>query len=177
MEPVIPVDRIAAGAIIAGGRARRFGGIEKSRLIVDGDTIIARQLAALSPITHERFVVVDHLERVNAFADVGLSAHVDQVPGAGALGGIYTALEVATTDAVITIACDLPFLTTELLNHLVHTSSGVDGAWVVTPRGAEPLIACYRQSARAKIRREIDAGRFKAMDLGQVLHPPRGESG
>jgi hypothetical protein len=42
-------------------------------------------------------------------------------------------------------------------------------AWVRTPRGPEPLLACYRQSARETIRREIDAGRLKASDLDTAL--------
>jgi molybdopterin-guanine dinucleotide biosynthesis protein A len=35
-------------AILAGGDARRFGGRDKSALVVDGRTILERQIAELS---------------------------------------------------------------------------------------------------------------------------------
>jgi molybdopterin-guanine dinucleotide biosynthesis protein A len=160
---------MTAGAILAGGRARRYGGADKSRLMVDGATIISRQLAALGPITGELFVVVDSEARGADFADLGLPFHVDRVPGIGALGGIYTALVAATADLVITVACDLPYLSTPLLAHLAECANEADGAWVRTPRGPEPLIACYRRAAAAAVRQQIDRGRFKAADLADVL--------
>ena len=40
-------------AILAGGQATRFGGRDKSALLVDGRSILDRQLAALAPLTDE----------------------------------------------------------------------------------------------------------------------------
>jgi molybdopterin-guanine dinucleotide biosynthesis protein A len=160
---------MTAGAIIAGGHARRFGGADKSRLVVQGEAIISRQLAALRPIAAEIFLVVDADARRARFADLGVPVHVDLVPGAGALGGIYTALEVATAAKVVTLACDLPFLTTALLARLADLADRADAAWVRSRRGVEPLIACYQRAARDVIRRELAAGRFKAADLSRVL--------
>jgi molybdopterin-guanine dinucleotide biosynthesis protein A len=156
-----------AGAIIAGGQARRFGGADKSRLIVEGQPIIVRH------VTATQFAVVDRAERALAFSDLALPAHVDRIPGAGALGGLYTALEVTTTDAVLVVACDLPFLDAGLLRRLIDAldhPTVVDAAWIATPRGVEPLLACYRRRARDPIRHEIEAGRLKASTLGTVLH-------
>jgi molybdopterin-guanine dinucleotide biosynthesis protein A len=63
----------------------------------------------------------------------------------------------------------LPFLHAGLLGRLVELSEDHDAAWVRTSRGPEPLLACYRQSAREAIRHEIEAGRLKASNLGSVL--------
>jgi molybdopterin-guanine dinucleotide biosynthesis protein A len=155
-----------AAAIIAGGLARRFGGQDKSRLVVDGRPIIVRQAEVLQLVATDVFVVAPDAAR---FADLGWRVHPDRIPGAGALGGIYTALEAAAGDPVITVACDLPFLDAGLLARLVELSAGGDGAWVRSPRGVEPLIACYRRSARTAMRAEIEAGRLKAADLGSIL--------
>jgi molybdopterin-guanine dinucleotide biosynthesis protein A len=56
-----------------------------------------------------------------------------------------------------------------VLGRLVDLAGQADGAWVRTPRGVEPLLACYRQQARSRVRAEIEAGRLKAGDLGAVL--------
>jgi molybdopterin-guanine dinucleotide biosynthesis protein A len=151
-----------AGAILAGGQARRFGGRDKSRLVVDGRTIIVRQVGLLQRVVQEVLVVGHDPAR---FADLPVRVVADVIPGAGALGGILTALESTTADRVVVVACDLPFLTEDLLRALVALAEDADGAWVETARGPEPLVACYRQSARLPIRAAITAGRLKAADL------------
>jgi molybdopterin-guanine dinucleotide biosynthesis protein A len=153
-------------AIVAGGRARRFGGADKSRLIVEGRPIIVRQLEVLRRITPSVAVIANDPAR---FADLGLPVHADVIPDCGAIGGLYTALVHAPADRVIVVACDLPFLSEPLLARLVELAGTADAAWVQTARGPEPLLACYRRSARDSIRGEIDAGRLRAGDLAHVL--------
>jgi molybdopterin-guanine dinucleotide biosynthesis protein A len=151
---------------VAGGRARRFAGQDKSRLVVEGRTIIVRQVEILQRVARPVFVVGGAPGR---FADLDLAVLPDAIAGAGALGGIYTALTVDGPDAVIVVACDMPFLDAGLLRRLVQMSAGHDGAWVRSARGVEPLLACYRRRARSLIRQEIDAARLKATNLSHVL--------
>jgi molybdopterin-guanine dinucleotide biosynthesis protein A len=155
-----------AAAILAGGAARRFGGRDKSRLVVDGRAIIVRQIDVLETIAAPVFIVGGEATR---FADLGLPVVPDLIAGAGAIGGIYTALEHADVDRVIVIACDLPFLTAPLLERLADLAAPGDGAWVCSARGVEPLVAVYRRRARTAIRAAIEAGRLKAADLAHVL--------
>jgi molybdopterin-guanine dinucleotide biosynthesis protein A len=163
---VYPVLSHTAGAILAGGRAHRFGGRDKSRLVVEGHPIINRQIDVLQRVVRTLFVIASDAVR---FADLGLPVHPDVIEGAGALGGVYSALEVATDDAVLVVACDLPFLDANLLRRLIELAADGDAAWVRSERGPEPMLACYRRSARRSIRRQIDAGRLKAADLASVL--------
>ena len=155
-----------AAAIVAGGRARRYGGLDKSRLVVEGRPIIVRQVEVLRRIAAPVFVVGGAPDR---FDDVGLTVYPDRIPDVGAIGGIYTALEVAETDRVVVVACDLPFLDAGLLARLVELSDGRDGAWVRTVRGTEPLLAVYARTARHAVRSAIEAGRLQAGALGAVL--------
>jgi len=158
-------DRTAA-AIIAGGAARRFAGRDKCRLVIEGGTIIVRQVDVLQRVASELVIVGSPPYR---FADLGLPVHADVRPGLGVIGGIYTALSCTTSDRVITIACDMPFLVPALLARLAELSAAHDGAWVRTSRGPEPLVACYERHALPKILAAIDAGRLKAGDLGSTL--------
>ena len=155
-----------AAAILAGGKARRFGGQDKSRLLVGGVPIIVRQLDVLQLVARSVVVIAPEAAR---FADLGLPVYADLIPDIGAIGGLYTALEVAREELVFAVACDLPFLDAGVLTALADLASGADGAWVRTPRGVEPLLACYRRSARVTLRREIEAGRLKLADLGAAL--------
>lgn len=155
-----------AAAILAGGTARRFGGRDKSRLIVRGRTIIVRQVEVLQRVAAQIFIVSNDASR---FADLGLDVHPDLVPGAGAMGGLYTALEASRADRVVVVACDMPFLDPALLNRLVDLAAGADAAWVRSAAGPEPLLACYRRDARFAVRKAIDAGRLTLAGLPSVL--------
>jgi molybdopterin-guanine dinucleotide biosynthesis protein A len=156
-----------AAAIIAGGQATRFGGVDKSRLHIEGQTIISRQAAVLQPLTADLFIVASQRER---FADTPWRVYPDVLPGTGVAGAILTALESTTADRVLVVACDLPFLDRGLLQRLLDLAAEADAAWVETPAGAEPLLACYRRHAAATIRATIEAGHLKARDLDRVLH-------
>jgi molybdopterin-guanine dinucleotide biosynthesis protein A len=155
-----------AAAIIAGGQASRLGGQDKSRLHIGGQTIISRQVAVLQPLTDDLFIVASQLER---FSDLPFRVFPDVLPGTGVIGAILTALESSTADRVLMVACDLPFLDAGLLRRLLALAAEGDGAWVETPAGAEPLLACYRRHTAPRIRAAIGAGRLRAADLGQVL--------
>ena len=155
-----------AAAILAGGEARRFGGRDKSRLVVDGRTIIVRQLEVLQQVADEIFVVGP---RDSRFADVDVAVYPDLVAGCGALGGLHTALEVSAAGRVLVVACDLPFLDAAVLRRLCELAVGHDAAWVRGPRGPEPLIACYQRDVRTVVADRLSRQLLKAADLADVL--------
>lgn len=155
-----------SAAILAGGRARRFGGRDKSRLVVEGRPIVGRQLEVLTRVAHDIFIVGP---RADLYEDLAVPVYADVLRDYGAIGGLFTALEVARQPLVLVVACDLPFLDDRLLGLLVERAAGRDGAWVVTPRGPEPLLACYRRAARDRVLARLRAGLLKAAALSDVL--------
>ncbi|HUL73984.1 MAG TPA: molybdenum cofactor guanylyltransferase [Vicinamibacterales bacterium] len=155
-----------AAAILAGGQARRFGGRDKSRLVIEGRSIIVRQMEVLQRVAHEIYIVGP---RADLYADIGVPVYADLLPGRGPLGGVFTALEVAEGDPVLVVGCDLPFLDAGLLARLVARSDRADGAWIVTARGVEPLVACYQRAVRDRVLERLRAGALKLADLGTAL--------
>lgn len=150
-------------AIIAGGRARRFGGRDKGSLRVGRAAIVDRQLDALEAVADRVLVVTLDPAR---YRDRNVLAVADLVPGAAALGGIYTALATATTEHVLVVACDLPFLTASFLRRLVTSTRTGDEAVVPRPAdGLQPLCAVYARRLMVPMRRAIDAGRLKVVDF------------
>jgi molybdopterin-guanine dinucleotide biosynthesis protein A len=150
-----------AAAILAGGRARRFGGATKNTLVIDGIRIIDRQIAVLSQVADPIFIVGGNPE---TFAPLGLQVVPDVVPGCGALGGIYSAIVSSPCERTLVVAGDLPGLTGPLVARLVRDSD----ADLVVPRGArgyEPLCAVYGRACAAPIRRRLEAGELRAAVL------------
>jgi molybdopterin-guanine dinucleotide biosynthesis protein A len=135
-------------AILAGGRARRFGGADKSALLVGGRTIRERQLEALRAVTPDVRVIVE-----------------DPVPGCGPLGGLHTALSETAADATIVVACDMPYLSAPLLRHMCGLAAEADAVVPQTERGYHPLCAVYTRACLAPIARRLEAKRLKMTDL------------
>jgi molybdenum cofactor guanylyltransferase len=148
-------------AILAGGRARRLGGLDKSRLTIGGLTILQRQLDVLQDVADRVVVIAGDPER---FAGIGVPVVRDLVPDAGSLGGIYTAVSAAESP-VLVLACDMPFLTAPFLARVFERGQDVD---VALPRGLDgyhPLCACYAPACADPIRRRLEAGALKVLDL------------
>ena len=154
-----------SAAILAGGRARRFGGADKASLAVGRARIIDRQLAALAVVADDIRIVANEPGR---YGGLGPRVIPDAIPGAGPLGGIYTALLDATHDRVLVLACDLPFVTAALLDRLVQESRTGDPVDAVVPRsarGIEPLCALYSTRCAAAARDRIESGALQVAGL------------
>jgi molybdopterin-guanine dinucleotide biosynthesis protein A len=151
-------------AILAGGRASRLGGRDKSSLVVGGMRIVDRQLAVLAGLTARRMIVANASER---YRSLSIDVVPDVMPGTGALGGIYSALAAASTARTLIVACDMPFLSLPFLEHMAAAAER-DDVDVVIPRtmdGYQPLCACYAREAAAPIRRRLVAGALKVIDV------------
>jgi molybdopterin-guanine dinucleotide biosynthesis protein A len=94
-----------SAAILAGGRARRFGGRDKSALVVDGRSIRERQVRELTTLTTDILIVGGPGVATAPDAPLGTGRVIaDRVPGCGPLGGLHAAFCEAHGDAIIVIA-------------------------------------------------------------------------
>jgi molybdopterin-guanine dinucleotide biosynthesis protein A len=155
------------GAILAGGRARRLGGLNKARLILHpgSASVLDRQLARLRRVVDRTIIIANDAE---PFSGAGVPVIPDLVPDGGALGALYTAVHAAGTDRTLVIACDMPFVSERLLAHLVSVGSSVDIAIPRTARGYEPLCATYSRRSASELRRLIDERRFRLSDVARI---------
>ena len=155
------------GAILAGGRSRRLGGLNKAGLILrpGGAPILDRLLARLRGLVDHTVIVAADPER---FAAAGVRVVADVVPDGGALGALYTAVHSAETERTLVVACDMPFVSEPLLAHLIGIGKDVDIAIPRTARGYEPLCAAYARRSAPELRRLLDARRFRLGDVARI---------
>jgi molybdopterin-guanine dinucleotide biosynthesis protein A len=163
MTKVCATGRAVTAAILAGGRASRFDGTDKSALVIGGSRIIDRELAALSPVAREILIVSNDAARYQA---LNIPVIGDRIPGAGPLGGIYTALLAARHRWVLIVACDMPFVSTMLFETLVGAiDDDADAVVPRSPRGLEPLCAAYSQHAAPILKRRLDAHQWRVGEM------------
>ncbi len=147
-----------AAAILAGGRAERLGGVNKAALRMGATDIIDRQLSALRGLAADVFVVGPDRETWSAR---GLRVVPDEIPGKGAIGGIYTAIMRSPSERTLVLACDMPFVSAAFLRVLAHEIA----ADVVVPRthrGYEPLCAIYSRACAPALRARLERGDLQA---------------
>ncbi len=148
---------------MAGGKSSRMGQ-NKAFVLLQGRPLIEHILTRIAqvPGVDETILITNSAEQ---FAHLNLPAYPDLIPNKGALGGVLTALHHSRTDAVLVVACDMPFISPALLRHMNTLRAEPSGPYdVIAPRvGDLPqgTLAIYARTCMPVIREHIDAGRLK----------------
>ncbi len=149
--------------VLAGGKNRRLAR-NKAQEIIDGKSLIEHVTERLKPLT-SHILIVTSKEQPGLLVACKAEILVDLYPNKGPLGGIYTGLLAARSSHSLVVACDMPFLNTELLRYMVEFSANFD---LVIPRVGnfvEPLHAVYTKSCLAPIEYMIKQGKLSILDL------------
>jgi len=156
--------------VLAGGASSRFGS-DKALARLGGETVLSRMYTLIESVAGSASVVA----AAGRYPDFRAVTVPDRWPGEGPLGGIIAALR-ATAEANggewnLIVSCDMPFLTSEWLSYVVERALASD-AEVIVPRsehGLEPLCACWRSSATAKLQDTFDEGVRKVTEAMKRL--------
>jgi len=146
--------------ILAGGESQRMGQ-PKHLLPTSGGTVIGHLIAKLSSLFVETLVVGGGLQ----LAGEGFRTVEDARPEQCPLVGIYSGLCAAKTDLAFVLACDLPFVKPELVQHLLSCAHEADIVVPIVNGYYEPLCAVYRRTANPVIQETLDQGARKITEI------------
>ena len=104
------------GFILSGGQSRRMGR-DKCDLTLNGQTFVERISDRMKPVTSS-IKVVGRLTGQSTLSQVS-----DVYPGWGALGGVHAALANCSSEWALVVACDFPFVTTDLFARMEELGS------------------------------------------------------
>ena len=162
-----------SGAILAGGKASRYGGRPKGLLpLAEGETILARTIGELRAAgIHDIVIVASDRAR---YRHLGREVVADLRPGLGPLGGIEAALNhlAPRCDGVLLLPCDLPGITAEEIAALrrAFVSAPAPVVMAETEHGrCHPLCAVLDVSIGPAVSQAIDAGRRSPYRLWLAL--------
>lgn len=163
--------------VLAGGRGSRLGGVTKADLVVGGERLLDRVLAAAADAATR--VVVGAVE---VPGDVVLTC--EDPPGTGPAAGLVAGLAAIASPAAWTLvlACDLPgadAAVPALLGVLPGVASDRDGVCLATPDGQPQwLLGAYRSerlraaaSAYGDPRNRSVRGMLRGLALATVPDP------
>jgi molybdenum cofactor guanylyltransferase len=128
--------------VLAGGKSTRMGR-DKAFLQFEGRTLLERALGLARSIT-SRVIIAGGREKFGAF---GLVVE-DHFSDCGPLAGIHAALRSSQTELNLVLGVDMPFVTGDLLRHLVSDAGKEPEAMAIVPRAErrlQTLCAVYRR--------------------------------
>jgi molybdopterin-guanine dinucleotide biosynthesis protein A len=141
-------DRPAA-VVLAGGQARRLGGVDKPLLTLGGQTVLGRILDTLA--TQAGPIALSANGDPKRFAGFGLPVLEDEaLAGEGPLAGVLVGLDWAAAlghATLLTVPGDTPFLPADLVARLIPAPSCAASGGRV-----HHLVALWPVAARAALR-------------------------
>lgn len=129
------------GIILAGGKSSRMG-TDKGFLLLNNKPFIQYSINALKPLVSKIIIVSDDsnydifkLKRVN-----------DMTKNAGPVAGICSGLEASSTNYNLILSCDIPLISTKILQQLIDAIDDNSEIIQVESHGKSmPLIAIYKK--------------------------------
>jgi len=142
------------GVILAGGASRRMGRDKALLPFGNGRFIesIYWQMAALFP------EVIIVCKSPGQYPFLPCWQVTDIVPGCGVLAGVQSGLIHAANPVSFVVACDMPFLNVDLIQHLCSRINSCDIVLPASESGDEPLHAVYRRTCLPAIEASLGRG-------------------
>src|SRR5208283_4283416 len=157
------------GIILADGKDPELDG-NKGTEIIGGIPVIERVIKSLTPITN-RILLVTGGDSITFSTLKSVEIIPDNYRIKRPLTGIYTGLCCSHTKANIVVTCDMPFLNTALLDHMVKISPAYDA---IVPRWPnmqkEPLHAVYSLSCLQTMKKHLETNRFSIIHVLKEMH-------
>ena len=143
--------------LLAGGRSRRMH-CDKATLVYDGEVQLMRITKLLNHLCSSTHLSLRKGQQP-PHKELDLPIVEDRFGEIGPLGGILSAFALRPNDAWLVVACDLPFLNTGTLQHLLRSR---DLDYLATAyRSAhdglpEPLCAIYEPAVFQELKRFLE---------------------
>jgi molybdopterin-guanine dinucleotide biosynthesis protein A len=165
------------GLILAGGLARRMGGIDKGLVPLAGKPMVEHVLEGLRPQVAR--VLVNANRNLQAYARYGCAVVSDTLEGyLGPLAGALSALRVIDTDLLLTVPCDSPLVAPDLARRMhqalvsrqadlavAHDGHRQQPVFLLLKRGLADDLEAYLASGERKIDRWFARHRLAEADL------------
>ena len=151
------------GLILAGGRARRMGGIDKGLVELDGRPMVTHVVGRLAPQVGR--IIINANRNLAVYREWSNTVVKDRNGEYdGPLAGVASGLEAADTEFTLTVPCDCPLVANDLTERMYHgliseraeIAVATDGqrlqpVFMLLARGLLPSIESFLATGERKI--------------------------
>lgn len=158
------------GLILAGGKARRMGGIDKGLMLFKGEPMISHVMKRLSPQVTK--ILINANREIAAYQTFGLDVISDEISDfAGPLAGLHAGMKAAKTEFLLSVPCDSPLLPEDLAERLMVALAEQKADIAVAKTGTQqhPVFCLCKTSLAPDLESYLIAGGRK-VDEWQKKH-------
>jgi molybdopterin-guanine dinucleotide biosynthesis protein A len=155
----LPAPFKITGLILAGGRGRRMGGVDKGLKLLRGRPMVDWVRERLAPQVDELLIKAN--QNLDAYRKFGVPVVEDRIDGyAGPLAGLQRGLEAATHPCVVTAPCDSPFLPHDLVARLYSGLTAAQAQLAVARTGDQPhpVFCLCQRTLEPHLKAFLDTG-------------------
>ncbi|MCZ4677311.1 molybdenum cofactor guanylyltransferase MobA [Citrobacter sedlakii] len=155
-------DSAITGVVLAGGKARRMGGIDKGLLELQGKPLwkhVADTL--LSQLDSVMVNANRHLDRYRVGGLKVITDSLEDYPGP--LAGMLSVFQQAEGDWFLFCPCDTPFIPDDLVARLRHQRHNAPVVWVHDGERDHPTIALVNRSVQPFLQQYLCSGERRVM--------------
>jgi molybdenum cofactor guanylyltransferase len=148
--------------ILAGGQGRRMGGQDKGLVAYKNGNLIQYVIAGISRQTDN--ILINANRNIETYAAFGYPVVQDTMTGfQGPLAGFYAAMSAATTDYILTLPCDGPFVVDSYLERMLDRLTQTDCEMVIASDGErmQPVYALLPVSLQPSLHNFLQQGERK----------------
>lgn len=156
--------KFGTAAILCGGKSRRMG-FDKSEIMINDKLLIEYIAETLEEVFEEVIFITDDVRK---YEHLKYPVYKDILPDKGPMGGIFTALNYASSEFVFVTACDMPIVHTGFIRHMMKLiEKSEEGAASWKNGYVETLYAFYSKSMIERIELLLSREQCKLLDLIQ----------
>ena len=150
------------GLILAGGRARRMGGVDKGLVELDGRPMVTHVVGRLAPQVGRIIINANrNLAVYRAWSNTVVKDRNGEYDGP--LAGVASGLEAADTEFMLTVPCDCPLVANDLTERMYHglISERAEVAVATDGKRLQPVFMLLARGLLASIESYLATGERK----------------
>lgn len=147
--------------VLAGGKSSRMK-TNKAFLPINNTSLIETIINKLSNQFQQVIVVSNDIP---SYSHLKAKIVPDIIPNCGPLSGIHAGLVKSNYSLSFVVACDMPFVSINLANHLISLANGFDVVVPIVKENYEALCAVYAKSCIPDIENNLEKGKRKVSSL------------
>lgn len=145
--------------ILAGGMARRMGGIDKGLVELSGKPMISHTIERVKPQVDR--IMINANRNQEQYAALGFDVLSDKETGyLGPLAGMVTAMDNTQAELLLVVPCDSPMLPQDLCERMYASLVEADADIAVASDGEyqQPVVMLLKPHLKTSMQAFLDAG-------------------
>ncbi len=151
--------------LLAGGKSTRMG-TDKGMALLHGKEMAVHMTTLLQKVFQDVIIIANHPD----YSAFHLPVYDDLLIDKGPLGGIYTGLTYSNTPWNFFIACDMPYMRSEIIESLSGHLNDQDVVVPFNQNRFEPLCAFYNKSCMRIIENQLEQEDYSLQKLISLLN-------